>query len=118
MPARLAPLLSLRPAHYAFALGRTAIRGHCDSTPLPGALAVSVVFVDKKGKELPVSGLEGDSLVAVAHKHGIDLEGACACSLACSTCHVILSAPTYNGLEPAGEEEEDLLDLAFGLTPT
>jgi ferredoxin len=118
LPARLAPLLSLQPARYALALGCTAIRSHCDSTPLPGALAVGVVFVDKKGVERPVSGLEGDSLVAVAHKHGIDLEGACACSLACSTCHVILSAPTYNGLEAAGEEEEDLLDLAFGLTPT
>lgn len=98
--------------------GLRPLRGHCDSTPIPGAQPVSFFFVDKKGKETAVSGLEGDSLVSVAHKHGIDLEGACACSLACSTCHVILQSETFSALEPAGEDEEDLLDLAFGLTPT
>lgn len=77
-----------------------------------------VVFVDKRGAELPAAGLEGDNLVGLAHKHGVELEGACACSLACSTCHVILAQPQYDALEPPGEEEDDLLDLAFGLTPT
>ena len=116
--ARLARLLRPHLVAQRGVLGNRATRWHCDSTPIPGARPVQVTFVDKKGAEKAVSGLEGDSLVAVAHKHEIDLEGACACSLACSTCHVILSADTYNALEPAGEDEEDLLDLAFGLTPT
>ena len=93
-------------------------RGHCDSTALPNARPVRVIFVDKKGAEHPAAGLEGDNLVGLAHKHGVELEGACACSLACSTCHVILAQPQYDALEPPGEEEDDLLDLAFGLTPT
>ena len=46
------------------------------------------------------------------------MEGACECSLACSTCHVVLEPAVFAALEPPGEQEEDLLDLAFGLTPT
>jgi ferredoxin len=59
---------------------------------------------------------EGESLLDVAHNNGIDLEGACESSLACSTCHVILEEDFYDSLEEPCEEEEDLLDLAYGLT--
>jgi ferredoxin-2, mitochondrial len=54
----------------------------------------------------------------VAKKYDVELEGACEASLACSTCHVILPKDIYQKLEDAVDEEEDLLDLAFGLTPT
>ena len=54
----------------------------------------------------------------MAHNNGIDLEGACESSLACSTCHVILDDAIYDDLEEPCEEEEDLLDLAYGLTHT
>lgn len=67
---------------------------------------------------LPVKGRVGQNLVTVAHENGVDLEGACECSLACSTCHVILTSGIYDSLAPATDEEEDLLDLAFGLTST
>ena len=61
---------------------------------------------------------EGETLLEVAHNNGIDLEGACESSLACSTCHVILDDEIYDSLEEPCEEEEDLLDLAYGLTHT
>ena len=61
---------------------------------------------------------EGETLLEVAHNNGIDLEGACESSLACSTCHCILSDDIYDSLEEPCEEEEDLLDLAYGLTHT
>lgn len=61
---------------------------------------------------------EGETLLEVAHNNGIDLEGACEASLACSTCHVILDEGIYDSLEDPCEEEEDLLDLAYGLTHT
>ena len=48
----------------------------------------------------------------------MDLEGACECSLACSTCHVVLPPALARALPPPTDEEEDLLDLAFALTPT
>ena len=94
------------------------VRGHCDGARKPGAQTVKVTFVNKKGTETLVSGKEGDNLVHLAHENEIELEGACACSLACSTCHVILEQKVYEELEVPCEEEEDLLDLAFGLTPT
>lgn len=61
---------------------------------------------------------EGETLLEVAHNNHIDLEGACEQSLACSTCHVVLPDEIYEKMEPAVEEEEDLLDLAYGLTLT
>lgn len=54
----------------------------------------------------------------LAHENDIDLEGACEGSLACSTCHLILEPEYYNKLEEPSDEENDMLDLAFGLTET
>jgi 2Fe-2S ferredoxin len=60
----------------------------------------------------------GLSVLEIAHRNDIDLEGACEGSLACSTCHVIVDAAWYEQLDEPTEEEEDMLDLAFGLTRT
>jgi ferredoxin len=47
------------------------------------------------------------------------MEGACEGSLACSTCHVIVEdRGVFDSLPPATDDEEDMLDLAFGLTDT
>ena len=72
----------------------------------------------KDNEAIPVLAREGESLLDVAHNNGVDLEGACESSLACSTCHCILDAEIYDSLEEPCEEEEDLLDLAYGLTHT
>lgn len=70
-------------------------------------------------KERVVSGaFEGKNILSVAHETGIDLEGACECSCACSTCHVVLEDAVFDALPEPTEEEEDMLDLAFGLTET
>ena len=97
--------------------GHPFVRSHCDGGVLPGAAPVTVTFV-KKGVEVACRGLAGENLVHLAHANGVELEGACECSLACSTCHVILQPAAFDALPAAGEEEEDLLDLAFGLTPS
>ncbi len=60
----------------------------------------------------------GISVLEIAHKNEIPLEGACEGSLACSTCHVIVDEAWYGKLKTAVEDEEDMLDLAFGLTHT
>ena len=53
------------------------------------------------------------------HRNDIELEGACEGSLACSTCHVIvLDDKFYQGLPEPSDDENDMLDLAFGLTDT
>ena len=77
-----------------------------------------VTFVSTDGKEQTFDVPNGISLLEVAHKNGIPLEGACEGSLACSTCHVIVDSAWFPKLKPATEDEEDMLDLAFGLTHT
>ncbi|KAK4591448.1 hypothetical protein RGQ29_021591 [Quercus rubra] len=57
------------------------------------------------------------SMLEAALEHDIDIEGACEGSCACSTCHVIVQdMEYYNKLEDPTDEENDMLDLAFGLT--
>ncbi|MBF0097732.1 MAG: 2Fe-2S iron-sulfur cluster binding domain-containing protein [Magnetococcales bacterium] len=61
---------------------------------------------------------EGMTVLQAAHLYDIPLEGACEGSLACSTCHVIVDPEWFDKLPAAVEDEEDLLDMAFGLTHT
>ena len=60
----------------------------------------------------------GQSLLEVAKDNNIELEGACEGVCACSTCHCILPQEAYDLLEEPSEDEEDMLDMAFGLEPT
>ncbi len=77
-----------------------------------------ITFIDPHGTPHEVDAPEGLSVMEIAHRNDIDLEGACEGSLACSTCHVIVDENWYGQLDEACEEEEDMLDLAFGLTHT
>ena len=77
-----------------------------------------IIFIEPNGKEKEINAENGISILEVAHKNGIDLEGACEGSLACSTCHVIVEKEFFDKLSEPTEEEEDMLDLAFGLTHT
>ena len=77
-----------------------------------------IIFVEPDGKEVSVDAQNGLSLLEVAHNNGISLEGACEGSLACSTCHVIVEKEFFEKLPEPSEEEEDMLDLAFGVTHT
>ena len=77
-----------------------------------------MTFIKQDGSRVEVDAPLGLSVLEIAHKNDIDLEGACEGSLACSTCHVIVDAEWYELLKDASEDEEDMLDLAFGLTAT
>ncbi len=77
-----------------------------------------IIFVESDGKEVSVDAQNGLSLLEVAHNNGISLEGACEGSLACSTCHIIVEKEFFEKLPEPSEEEEDMLDLAWGLTHT
>jgi 2Fe-2S ferredoxin len=77
-----------------------------------------VTFIERNGTQRAFDVPVGLSVLEVAHKNNIDLEGACEGSLACSTCHVIVDPDWYDLLPEASEDEEDMLDLAFGLTKT
>ena len=57
---------------------------------------------------------EGKSICENLLENGVELDHACEMSCACTTCHVIVREG-FNSLTPAEEEEEDLLDKAWGL---
>ena len=77
-----------------------------------------MTFISPDGTRREVDAPVGLSVLEIAHKNEIGLEGACEGSLACSTCHVVVDPAWYGKLAEATEEEEDMLDLAFGLTHT
>lgn len=77
-----------------------------------------LLFIEPDGTRKDVDAPLGLSILEIAHRNDIDIEGACEGSLACSTCHVIVDPAWFGRLEEPSEDEEDMLDLAFGLTPT
>ena len=77
-----------------------------------------MTFIERDGTRREVDAPVGLSVLEIAHKHGVDIEGACEGSLACSTCHMIIAPDWYAKLPEASEEENDMLDLASGLTRT
>jgi len=77
-----------------------------------------MTFIETDGNRREVDAPLGLSVLEIAHKNSLDLEGACEGSLACSTCHVVIEPEWYDVLPDAAEDEEDMLDLAFGLTKT
>ncbi|CAH1388577.1 unnamed protein product [Nezara viridula] len=80
-----------------------------------------VTFVRPNGEKVKAKASEGDSLLDVVVNNDLDFDGfgACEGTLTCSTCHVILKPTDYDRLpDKPSEEENDMLDLAFGLTDT
>ncbi|XP_023168021.1 adrenodoxin-like protein 1, mitochondrial [Drosophila hydei] len=73
---------------------------------------VNITYVDKDGKRTKVQGKVGDNVLYLAHRHGIEMEGACEASLACTTCHVYVQNNYLENLSEADEKEDDLLDMA------
>jgi len=86
-----------------------------DKPPLP---TVPITFVEPDGEKTTVDADVGSNFLEVAHAHNIELEGACGGELACSTCHLVFDEDTFDSLAEMEEEEEDMLDLAWGLTDT
>jgi 2Fe-2S ferredoxin len=59
---------------------------------------------------------ENETLCQNLIDNGIAIEHACEMSCACTTCHVIVREG-FEALAPSGEDEDDLLDKAWGLEP-
>ncbi|GAA5862904.1 hypothetical protein JCM3774_006682 [Rhodotorula dairenensis] len=85
--------------------------------PKPGE-GVTLHFKKPDGEIVTVEANEGDDIVDVSWEYDLDIEAACEKSVACSTCHVILEEDLYDKLEEPDDDENDMLDLAFGLTDT
>ncbi|KAK2733688.1 mitochondrial matrix iron-sulfur protein [Myotisia sp. PD_48] len=121
------PSSSLRPrkaSHHARLIPRralsstaTSLHGHI-TPPKPGE-EINVSFIDKDGDRYDFQVAEGDNLLDIAQANDLEMEGACGGSCACSTCHVIVENPDfYDKMPEPDDDENDMLDLAFGLTET
>lgn len=66
-----------------------------------------------EGAEFDVE--EGAVLCRELLAHGVDIEHACELSCACTTCHVVVREG-FDTLTDSLEDEDDLLDRAWGLT--
>ncbi|SMY27064.1 unnamed protein product [Zymoseptoria tritici ST99CH_1A5] len=97
----------------------TSVRQHGDLTPPKPGEERKVTFIDKDGQESTFEVADGDNLLDIAQANDLEMEGACGGSCACSTCHVIVKdEDTYDKMEEPSDDENDMLDLAFGLTET
>lgn len=79
---------------------------------------VKMTFVEPDGARREIETPAGKTILEIAHANNVDIEGACEGVMACSTCHVIVEPEWYGKLPSPEEDEEDMLDLAAGLTRT
>lgn len=78
-----------------------------------------MTFIDKSGEAITFEVADGANLLDIAQANDLDMEGACGGSCACSTCHVIVKDPEmFDKMPEPSDDENDMLDLAFGLTET
>ena len=90
-----------------------------DAITIVDTNTIAVTFIDRDGVEVEARPIIGENLLVAAHAFGVELEGACEGSLACSTCHVVFdSEDVFASLPEACDDENDMLDLAYGLTST
>ena len=79
---------------------------------------VKVSFITSQGDRVTAEAAPGSRLLEVGQAAGMPLEGTCEGQMACSTCHVIVAGQWFARLAPASNDEEDMLDLAAGVTAT
>ncbi|KAF2793829.1 ferredoxin [Melanomma pulvis-pyrius CBS 109.77] len=100
----------------AFSSTPVSRHGHLDP-PKPGEER-KITFIDKDGDAHVIEVADGDNLLDIAMANDIEMEGACGGSCACSTCHVIVQSDHYDVMDEPDDDENDMLDQAFGLTET
>lgn len=79
---------------------------------------VKVTFITVNGDRVEATAEAGQRLLEVAQLADQPLEGTCEGQMACSTCHVIVAKDWFAMLPRASDDEEDMLDLAAGVTRT
>ena len=67
-----------------------------------------ITFIERDGTRREVDAPLGMSVLDIARRYDIDIEGACEGSLACSTCHVIVDPQWYELLNEANEDIAEL----------
>jgi len=115
MPSLLKQLGSSGIEELLKSIDRTSLNRNAPTVPL-------TINVSAANHSFEVSVPEGASLQGIVEGGDTELsdylECACGGIMACSTCHVILEESLYRKLDPPCEAEQDMLDLAWGLSET
>jgi 2Fe-2S ferredoxin len=75
-----------------------------------------VTFLEADGTRREIEVAAGSTVLDAARANDLPITGTCGGSMVCATCHVMISADDRARLPPPSEDEEDTLDLAFGVT--
>lgn len=75
-------------------------------------------FTKTDGSTHDIEVKAGTTVMEAGRDNHMGLEGTCGGSLSCATCHVIFSEEDFARVGAPSEDEMDMLDLAFGVTPT
>jgi 2Fe-2S ferredoxin len=78
----------------------------------------SITFVKRDGSEVSLDVDNGLTVMEIGRDNGIGIEGTCGGSLSCATCHVVVDDAWVEATGKPSPDEEDMLDLAFGLEST
>ena len=78
----------------------------------------TIIFTTPDGKQHDVSVDDGVTVMEAGRDANLGDRGTCGGCLSCATCHVIVDPDWFAKTGGPGEDEEDMLDLAFGLTET
>ena len=74
---------------------------------------MKIFVTDRDGKEHEIEATDGWRVMEVIRDAGLDISAECGGACACATCHVYVDPAWMGKIEPRGEEENDMLDLAF-----
>jgi 2Fe-2S ferredoxin len=77
-----------------------------------------ITYIKPDGSEHEIEARDGTSLMEVGRDSNMGIEGTCGGSLSCASCHVYFDEVDYKKLGVPSEDESDMLDLSFNLTPT
>ena len=77
-----------------------------------------ITFIKPDGSEHQIETRQDASLMEVGRDSNMGIEGTCGGSLSCASCHVYFDAKDYEKVGKPSEDELDMLDLSFNLTPT
>lgn len=80
--------------------------------------ALTIVVVDRDGREHRLPAEEGWRVMEVIRDWGLDIKAECGGACACATCHVHVDPGWAERLVPASDEEEARLDDAFDVAAT
>jgi 2Fe-2S ferredoxin len=75
-------------------------------------LTVPRIVVTDGGVARALDAPEGATVLELARRENLALEGTCGGQMACATCHVAIDPESYRKLPPPSAEEREMLELA------